>query len=449
MNGSLVRSARSFRPRLSGTSAIALSTIATNLVRLISTICLTRLLSPQVYGITGMLISVFYTINMVTDIGLQAYVIRHHRSDEPEFLSSVFTIHAVRGVLLALTGVALAWPISQILAKPEVAAPLAVSSLIFVIEGLVSLHPFLGLRRGSVQRFAIIDLATGLGQTICGIALAFLLRNIWAIIASMFIGAALRVVAGYALFPGSRHVFRPDREISRDLWRFSRVIAVSSTLTLILAQIDKLTLGRLMSLSEFGTYSIAGSLASAPLAFAFNYTSAIVYPAAASAWRAGESLSDAYYSCWRRFFYLYAFAGGALIGGAPLLVRLIYDHRYWIAGDFLRLLAISTALSIVTRSMESVLVASGRQRAAIEFNVLRLVCLGTGGLLTLGTGNSMLLVWAVGLVEAPVYLFGLIRMRPLFRVRWARELSFWALLLTGAVAGEAATVIGRMILSAF
>ena len=61
-------------------------------------VCLTRLLSPSVYGITGLIMSVFYMINMVSDIGLQAYVVRHHRSDEPHFLDSVFTIHAVRGV---------------------------------------------------------------------------------------------------------------------------------------------------------------------------------------------------------------------------------------------------------------------------------------------------------------------------------------------------------------
>src|SRR4051794_11650092 len=87
--------------RLSGSSALALSTVLTNLVRIVSTMCLTRLLSPDVYGITGMIMSLFYMVNMVTDIGLQAYVVRHERSEEPHFLDSVFTIHAVRGVLLA------------------------------------------------------------------------------------------------------------------------------------------------------------------------------------------------------------------------------------------------------------------------------------------------------------------------------------------------------------
>jgi lipopolysaccharide exporter len=432
-----------FRPRISGSSALALSTIATNVVRIVSTVCLTRLLTPDVYGITGMIMSVFYMINMVTDIGLQAYVVRHHQSDDPDFLSSVFTIHAVRGVILAAVGALLAWPLSLVLGKPELALPLAVSSLIFVIDGQVSLHQFRGLRDGKVQRFALIDVVTGVSQTVAAIALAFLLRNVWAIVGSMFIASALRLWAGYALFPGSRHAFRPDRSIASDLWRFSRVIAVSSALTLVITQVDKLAMARILPLSEFGIYVIAASLAAAPTVFAFNYASAIVYPAVAAAWRDGGSIADAYYRCWGRFFYLYALGGGALIGVADLVVRLLYDPRYLGAGRYLSILAVSTALMMLTRSIESVQVASGRQRFAIESNMLRLTVLGCGGLLALARTDAMILVLALGLVEASVYCFGLIRMAALHQIRWARELTIWLTLGAGLVAGELASMAGR------
>ena len=301
------------RLRLTGSSALALSTVFTNLLRIVSTMCLTRLLSPDVYGITGMIMSVFYMVNMVTDIGLQAYVVRHQRSDEPDFLSAVFTIHAVRGVILAIIAALLAWPLSQLLAKPEIAAPLAVASIVFVIDGQVSLHQFRALRDGRVQRVTVIDIVMTFCQITSAIILAFFLRNVWAIVLSMIIASLARLWAGYALFPGSRHRFRRDREIAADLWQFSRVIAVSSTLTLVLTQVDKLAMARILSLGEFGTYVIASSLAGAPQVFAFNYSSSIVYPAAAAAWRENRSIADAYYGCWGRFFYLYAFGGGALI----------------------------------------------------------------------------------------------------------------------------------------
>jgi O-antigen/teichoic acid export membrane protein len=392
-----------------------------------------------------MIMSVFYMINMVTDIGLQAYVVRHQRSDEPDFLSAVFTIHAVRGVILAVIAALLAWPLSQLLTKPEIAAPLAVASLVFVIDGQVSLHQFRALRDGRVQRVTLIDIATTFCQITSAIILAFFLRNVWAIVLSMIIASLARLWAGYALFPGSRHRFRRDRAIATDFWQFSRVIAVSSTLTLVLTQVDKLAMARILSLGEFGTYVIASSLAGAPQVFAFNYSSAIVYPAAAAAWRENRSIADAYYRCWGRFFYLYAFGGGALIGVADLIVRLLYDPRYLPAGLYLSILAVSTALIMVNRSMEAVQVATGRQRVTIEFNIIRLVWLVGGGLLALATFNAMVLVLTIGLIELPVYVFSIFKMARLHEVRWLREASFGLTLVAGLAAGVVASYAGRML----
>lgn len=430
------------RLRLTGTSALAASTVVTNLLRIVSTMCLTRLLSPDVYGITGMIMSVFYMINMVTDIGLQSYVVRHSRSDDPEFLSAVFTIHAVRGLILTTIGILLAWPLALLLAKPELALPLIVSSFVLAIDGQVTLHQFRGLRDGRVQRFALIDLLSGVAQTLSAIALAFILRNVWAMIASMFIASFVKVWIGYFLFPGSRLSFRRDREVSADLWRFSRVIAVSSALTLVIGQVDKLALARILPLSQFGIYVIAAALAAAPTVFAFNYATAIVYPAAAEAWRNRTSISDAYYRAWGRFFYLYVFGVGGIVGASDLIIRLLYDPRYIPAARYLSVLGISSALVMLTRSIEAVQVATGRQRAVIEFNLLRLACLMGGGLVALLRADAMILVLTIGLLEVPVYGLGLIRMTQLHQIRWARELSVVLIVGTGFALGRIANFIG-------
>ena len=434
------------RLRLTGSSALALNTIAINALRVVSTVCLTRLLSPDVYGITGVIMSVFYMITMVTELGFQPYIVRHERSDEPDFISAVFTIHAIRGILLAATGVLLAWPLSLLLDKPALAIPFAICSLTFIIDGQVTLHQLRGLRDGKIQRFAVIDLVVSISQTLSAIALAFLLRNVWAIVGSMFVASLVRVWIGYTLFPGSRLRFRFDREVASDMWKFSRVMAVSSMLTLLITQVDKLGLARILPLSQFGIYVIASSLAAAPAVFAFNYASTIVYPAIAEAWREGGSISNAYYRSWGRFFYLYSFGGGVLIGIANLLIRLLYDPRYLSAARYLSILAVSTALMMVTRSIESTQIASGRQRFTIESNILRLVVLITGGVLALARGDAMILVFALGLVEAAVYLFGLMKMAQLHEIRWVRELSLWLTIGAGFVVGELMSFAGQAVL---
>ena len=434
------------RLRLSGSQALAVSTVLTNVVRIGSTMVLSRLLSPDVYGITGMILSVFYVINLLSDVGFQGYIIRHERSDDQHFLSAVWTIHASRGVLLTLVGAVLAWPVSLLLAKPELAMPLAIASLTFAIDGQASLHQYRALREGRVPRFAFLNLMVAVGQTLSAIILAVFIRNVWAIVGSMLIASIVRVWLSYVLFSGDRHLFRRDREIAADLWQFGRMIAASSALTLIITQVDKLAMSRILSLSQFGTYVLASSLAAAPTVFAVNYAATIVYPAAARAWREGNSISDAYYRCCGRFFYAYAFGGGALIGVANLLIRLLYDPRYLLAARYLAILAVGTALTMATRSMQDMLVGSGRTRATLEFNLVRLVWLIGGGGIALARLDAMIFVLTIGLMECPVYAFALWRMQRLHVVRWGREASLALTIAAGFGVGTAASMIGKVLL---
>lgn len=436
---------RLFRLPISRSTALALSTVGGNLVRIIGTMVLTRLLAPEIYGVVGVIISILYTLQMLTDFGLQAYVVRHPDGNDQNFLDSVYTIHALRGVALAGLAMLLAWPLSIILAKPELCAPLVVASLVFVIDGQASLHQYRALRDGKVQRFSLIELVTNLTQTAVTIVLAFFLRNIWAIILSMLIASCVRVWSTYTLFPGQRHRLRRDRAVSADLWTFSRVIATSSALTLIIGQIDKLALGRIMPLNQFGTYILASSLAMTPTAFASNYTSAIVYPTVVAAVRNGSSVAEAYYKCWRRFFYLYAFGAGGLIGVADLLVRFLYDPRYVLVAHFLEVLAVSTTLAMVNRSMESVQVAMGRPRMAVEMNLTRLIWLIGGGIVAIYQSSPWTFVLTLGLVEVPAYVFGVWRLAANRIINWPREVSLMLTILAGAAVGGAGSYVGRVL----
>ena len=434
------------RLRLSGSQALAASTVLTNAVRIVSTLCLTRLLSPEVYGISGLIVSIFLVLTLLSDAGFQAYVVRHHQSDDPEFLSSVWTIHAGRGAVLAIIAIVLAWPLSLLLAQPGLTAPLAVAGLTFAIDGQASLHQFRALRTGGVQRFAFLNLGIGVSQTIAAIILAFFIRNIWAIVGSMLIASMVRVWLSYRLFEGERHSLRPDRKVASDLWKFSRMIAASSALTLVITQVDKLAMSRILSLSQFGTYIVASTLAATPAAFAYNYGSTIVYPATSAAWREGGSLTDAYYRCWGRFFYAYAFGGGALIGGANLLVRLLYDPRYLPAATYLTILAVGTAMIMVTRSMDSLLVASGHIRTTLELNIIRLAWLVGGGLWALLQANALLFVLTIGLIEIPAYCFASFRLQRLHLIRWGRELSVFLTMVAGVGLGGFASYAGKIML---
>ena len=114
-----------------------------------------------------------------------------------------------------------------------------------------------------------------------------------------------------------------------------------------------------------------------------------------------EALSRKLTSLLARYFYLYAFGGGGLIGVADLLVRFLYDPRYVTVAHYLSILGISTALMMTTRSMECVEVAKGRPRTAVEMNIARLAWLIGGGALALVRSDPLTFVFTSAWSRSP------------------------------------------------
>ena len=127
----------------------------------------------------------------------------------------------------------------------------------------------------------------------------------------------------------------------RDLWRFSRVIAVSSALTLGDRAGGQARDGPHSPLSQFGIYVIAAALAAAPTVFAFNYPSAIVYPAVAEAWRDRPRSPSLLSVLGPLLLSLCLWRGGTVVGIRPDH-PILYDPRYLPAGRYLSVLAISS-----------------------------------------------------------------------------------------------------------
>src|SRR5258708_14822910 len=57
--------------------------LALNLLRIISSLILTRLLAPADFGILGMVTILHYAINMLFDVGTDTFIFRHHDIKEP------------------------------------------------------------------------------------------------------------------------------------------------------------------------------------------------------------------------------------------------------------------------------------------------------------------------------------------------------------------------------
>ena len=394
------------------TGVLGLTTVGSVIVRTISSMTLTRLLRPEDFGIVGIIGSIFYTAEMFTDLGFQAFLVRHERTDDRHFRDVIWTIHAKRGAALFIL-MAIASPIiAALLGKPTISLPLAAAAGTFAIDGIVSLSLITALRRDKSRELSFLDLGLQVFQTIASILLALWWRNVWALIGAMLLRSAMRSFLSYRLFGDSSQRPARDPAISREFLAFSRLILVSSIITLLVAQSDKLILARIFSLREFGFYALAVSIALAPRSFATSYVTRVAFPVYAQTWREQPSaLGSVYYGVRRRASILYAIGCGGLIGGAPLLIALLYDPRYASASSFLSLIMISVALQMTNFSATELLTATGNLKPLVNINLTRLLWLAVSIPGALVIAGPIGVVAAVGLIEVPATIFNWMLLR--------------------------------------
>jgi O-antigen/teichoic acid export membrane protein len=429
------------------TGVLALTTVGNLVVRTGSSMVLTRLLRPYDFGIVGIITSIFYVVAMITDLGFQAFLVRHERTDERHFRDVIWTIHAKRGAALFAAVAAASPAIAWAFGKPVVALPLAVASATFLINGLASLSLMTALRRDKARELSLLDFGLQIFQTTVGILLALWLRNAWAIIAVMLVQSVCKCALSYLLFQDSAQRPARDREISREFFAFSRIILMSSALSLLIGQSDKLVLARLFTLDQFGLYAIAITIASAPVGFAETYVHRVLFPIYAQTWRQFPSeLGQVYYRAKRRAAALYAFSCGGLIGSASLVIAILYDPRYFTAWAFLSLLMIASALRLSTIAASEVLTAIGDMKRMLRMNVVRVLWLAAAipaGFLLLGVLG---VVAAVGLIEVPAMLYSWVLLRRIHILKLREELFLLALVCAGAAIGA---LVGTELLHLF
>lgn len=341
---------------------MTISQIAEIVIRLGSSLILTRLLDPSAYGLIATVMVFMTFMVMLSDLGINPIVMADERGDDQAFLGTLWTMQVLRGfVLAAVIGLlSLLWMHAQnvgwIASSSTYANPLLpqiamLLSVWLLVNGFTSLNePRLirNLHQGAIAR---LDMACKFVTTLITLALAFMFRSVWAIALAMVIGALVRTIATHIYFAGPPMIFRLDwKEMGRVLM-LSRWVALNSLLTVLVTQSDKALLGYRFGLDTLGVYSIALSLVGAATVIVGQFSSNLGVPVIrALLERPADERQKAYYRV-RLIPDAYCVAVGlgmVLLG--PIFFKIAYDPRYEIGGMFLAFLGIKVLLTPLTMS---------------------------------------------------------------------------------------------------
>ena len=343
------------------------------MLRLGGNIILARLLVPEAFGLMA-LVNVFVIgLQMFSDVGLGPSIIQNKRGDDERFLDTAWSIQIIRGVVLWGLAWIAAIPYAAFYEDPRLYELIPIVALSAVIGGFNSTKLFTAQRHLTIGRNTAIELFAQACALTTMVVFASINPTVWALVTGSLVSAGIKMLGGHIVLPGRLNRPAFDRDAARELIGFGAWVFLSSALTFVVMQGDRLIFGKLMTAAELGVYSIAALLASFPTQITLKLGSAVAFPLYSRAKDREEGLAPAF----GKARFTLTFVGGllalCLFVLGPGLIDALYDDRYADAQWMIRFVAVGVLFQVLEVTNGSALLALGRPRWVAAGNLWKLI----------------------------------------------------------------------------
>ena len=231
-------------------------------LRLGSSLILTRLLLPDAYGIFGPAMAVMFLLELLSDIGVRPAVVRSPSGEDPAFLGTAWSILLVRAIPFTAAIIGLAFVLPAWYEKPEMLLVLIGLAARPVLIALQNPTLYVLYRRLDYRTPFFLDTLQTLAAVPVTILLAWWLQNVWALVLGLLFGDLVRLVLSHILCPRAP---RPSwhRPAVHELSHFGLSIFFNTLAYGAWVYFDRLAGPKLLSAEQMGLYILAWSLAEA------------------------------------------------------------------------------------------------------------------------------------------------------------------------------------------
>jgi len=323
-------------------------------------IVLTRWLSPEEFGIIGIVTAVLIGLEMFSDVGLRPNIIQSRRGEEPEFIRTAWTIQIIRGIILALAAIAFAWPLASINNEPLLTIVIPVAGLTAIISGFNSTWLLVYSRRMILGKLVILDLAAHFCSLITMMLWAWYYPSVWALVAGIFANRLLKVIVSHTLLAGTSMKIEWEPQSANELIRFGRWIFISTALGFMVARLDIFVFGSIAGMSMLGIYLLAKNLSCLTVEPLIKLASTILLPMYSRIIEQDpDVLRSQTFKSRSMLLLLFLPPLWAVVLWGDQLIGILYDDRYQDAGWMLKILATGMISASIISTITPVLLAVG------------------------------------------------------------------------------------------
>jgi len=395
---------------LSGVKWIAIANIFKQVLSLVSIVIFAKLLSVEDFGIFSILMIFNSFLIIFGDMGTTAVLV-HTSKPSKLLLSSVFYFNLMTGVFLSAILIFFAASISLFFEIPKIELLLQLISLNFIIMSFMLVQKALLEKNMNFKGISNSESLSSLIGLILGLVAAYYGMGVYSLIIQTLSTSIIITLMLWYYSP-----WKPEWSFSLDeikkIWKYTANLSAFEIINHFSTQADSFLIGKYLSASALGIYSIAYKIMLYPLQNISRVLMRVLFPAFSTLQNDDEKFRQIYQHA---IFYISLIAFPIMIGlmaTAEVLVDILFGNKW----EGLAMLLILLAPSGMIRSIYTTTGAIFKAKGSTDIQ------LKIGTLLTIITISGFIIGLAYGIngIAISYIVTNILMMYPVFKISWGQ-----------------------------
>jgi len=245
---------------------LTVGSIVDSLIRFIRNIILTRILAPEAFGYFATVIAVVAALEAFAEVGLRQSVIQNKNGSDDKFINITWILSSLRGLLLYVVAYIITPYIANFVNRPDSIDYMRVGFFAILLNGMVSPKIHVLEKEFRFKNWVLLIQGAGILSVICTVILALILKSTWALIYGYVMEAFLKTTLSFIFYP-IRPNLKYDPTYLQEIIQYSKRMFGLPISMMLFVQVDVFVIGRLLSMSQLGIYTMAKNLAEIPSTF--------------------------------------------------------------------------------------------------------------------------------------------------------------------------------------
>lgn len=336
--------------------------------QIVITVILSRLLTPDDFGILGMATVFIGFVTIFGEMGVSSAIIQKQDVTEMH-LSSAFWLNIFAGVILTF----IFWIVAPLIAvfydNPKLVRVLEILSLNFTIAAFTVIQQAVLMKEMDFKALAIRDFVAVIASGIIGISFAYAGFGVWALVYQFL---TFTVFNSIILWIFSK--WRPKAVFSfcaiKDIFQFSANMTGFRVLNYFARNVDYLLIGKFLGAEALGYYTLAYKLMLIPLRNISEVIGKVMFPAFSKIQDDLEKVRSAYQRMIKAISLVTFPMMFGLFAITPELVIVIFGPQWEPVIILLRIFCFCGMFQSIGTTVGNILLSQGRAYLQLKLQIV-------------------------------------------------------------------------------